>query len=664
LRKETEATVGLILVFFASTYALEGQELLGDRSDGSRATPLHLIPLYAENKDGEKGEQIEPGAEFPMPFSMSWTCGECHSYGLVKKGWHFNAVDSNVAPGRPGQPWIYFAPKLCIQIPLSYRQWPGTFRPAQVGLTEFQFTRIFGRHMPGGGPGEVQTTEVDEIARQFVSGTLEINCLACHNAHHGQDMGGPGGYAVQVSRQNFRWAAAASCEFASVKGSAAAVPETYDPFLPDPDEKNAPRVTYRKEAFNENNEVLLQIVREVPNQRCYYCHSNLYYSQPEKAERWALDEDIHLTAGLRCVDCHRNGIDHNIVRGYAEESVHSSNPLAATSSCEGCHLSQGKDQPQAGRLGAPVPKHKGLPPSHLKKLTCTACHSGPWPGNETILTKTSRAHRLGTPNVNKAQEVLPHIIAPVFARQEGRIAAGPWHGLPARENTVKMAVPLVPAKPGERGKIAPHKLIWPAYWAVIEGDQVKPVAIGVIEKVVGKVFADLELPGTGDWPKITKEKIAEALKALGAAVESEAVYVAGGTLYRLDGSRELAEEVDHPAAAPYMWPIAHDVRPAAQSLGARQCEDCHSPDAPFFKSLVCIDSPVQGDGGVFKQMIDMYEFGGPVYVRVNWFFKVLIIGVMTLLILHILGDLYRRFITKVQTLKFKNKNCGIAAKRR
>ncbi len=41
-------------------------------------------------------------------------------------------------------------------------------------------------------------------------------------------------------------------------------------------------------------------------------------------------------------------------------------------------------------------------------------------------------------------------------------------------------------------------------------------------------------------------------------------------------------------------------------------------------------------------MKDMYEFEGPVYVRVNWVFKLLIVGVMTLLILHILGDLYRR----------------------
>ncbi len=95
-------------------------------------------------------------------------------------------------------------------------------------------------------------------------------------------------------------------------------------------------------------------------------------------------------------------------------------------------------------------------------------------------------------------------------------------------------------------------------------------------------------------------------------------------------------------AEPYLWPIAHDVRPAAQSLGVRRCEDCHSTGSPFFFGKVLVDSPVEGKGGVFRKMMDMYEVGGPVYVRVNWFFKWLIIVVMTLLIMHIMGDLYRR----------------------
>jgi len=563
-----------LLVLCLSAFADTEQKLLGDESDGSRALPIHLIPLFYENEDGEKGEKISPDDDPLLPFSTRWTCGSCHSYNIIKKGWHFNVLDSNVPAGRFGEPWIYYDPKLCIQIPLSYRGWPGTYRPEQIGLTEFKFTKIFGRHMAGGGSGEAEATELDDIGRQFVSGKLEINCLACHNAHYGQDMGGIGGYAVQISRENFRWAAAASCEFGSVKGSAAALPETYDPFMPDPDTKNAPTVTYRKEAFNENNEVHLQIVREVPDERCYYCHSDVYQKTDEKAEKWTSDEDIHLTAGLKCVDCHRNGIDHNIIRGYAEEPGISKNPLAATSSCEGCHLPEGKDEPEAGRLGAPVPTHPGIPTVHFEKLTCTACHSGPWPSEQTVLTKTSRAHRLGTPNVNKAKEVLPHINSPVFAQQPN-------------------------------GKIAPHKLLWPSYWATVEDQNVAPIDFDTITKVIAPVLAGASRPASGDWPELTTEYIAEGLKALVKSAKGTPVYISGGKLYQLDDSGKLSEE-EHFAAQPYLWPIAHNVRPAAQSLGIRYCTDCHATDGPFFFGDVTVDSPIVAARGA-KKMVEFLK---------------------------------------------------------
>jgi hypothetical protein len=590
LKRGTVLTGFICLLVLCLSAAGAEPKLLGDESDGSLSPPPHLIPLYAENEDGQKGVQITPDMEFPMPFSTRWSCSDCHNYDLVRKGWHFNTMDSNVPPGRPGEPWVYYDPGLCLQIPLSYRGWPGTFQPEQIGLSAYKFTKIFGRHFPGGGPGEVDATDGDDIGRQLVSGKLEINCLACHNAHPGQDMGGLSGFAVQVSRENFRWAAAASCEFASVTGSAAQMQMMYDPFMPDPDEENAPMVTYRKEVFNENNEVLLDIVRQAPNERCYYCHSDLYHGPEEKTEKWMQDEDVHLTAGLKCVDCHRNGVDHNIIRGYENEAEISDNPQAATSSCEGCHLPQDDQEPVAGRLGAPVPKHPGIPTIHFDRLTCTACHSGPWPADQTVLTKTSRANRLGTPNVNKAVEGLPHILSPVFAGQ-GESGAGYKREMMAADN----------------GKIAPYKVLWPSYWGILEQEKVKPIELSVVEEVIGGVFADIELAPTGDWPQITREMIAEAIKALGTSVTDKAIYIGGGKLYSLDDSGQLLEQENHPAAKPYLWPLAHNVRPAAQSLGIRYCTDCHATDAPFFFGDIKMDSPIVAEKDSFKRMIEFQD---------------------------------------------------------
>jgi hypothetical protein len=573
----------LVLLVLPAVAETDGK-LLGDESDGSRAHSFHLMPLYPENEDGEKGGKITPDDETLLPFSTRWTCGECHSYGIIRKGWHFNAIDPNVVPGRAGEPWILFDARLGIQIPLSYRRWPGTFRPEQVGLTARQFTLQFGRHMPGGGPGEIETDVFEEISRQFVSGKLEINCLSCHNAHIGQNQGGMGGYAVQVVRENFRWAAAASCEFASVSGSARDMGDTYDPFMPEPPEdpkKVPPTVTYRKHAFDSENQVLFHIVRQVPSERCYYCHSDLYLGQ-EDAEKWSCDEDVHLTAGLTCVDCHRNGVEHDMIRGYEEESSISRNPLAATSSCRSCH--------EQGRLGAPVPEHPGIPPIHFEKLTCTACHSGPWPTERTHLTKTSRAHRLGTLNVNKSSEVLPHIVSAVLAKQRGMIV-GYLGGAFMLGN----------------GKIAPHKLIWPAYWGTLRGQNVTLVDLDVVKQTIGGVLAGLELPQTGDWPDLTEEHIAKGLKSLQKAGHDKPVYVTAGKVYRLDDSGNLHSEQGHPAAEPYLWPIAHPVRPAAQSLGVRRCEDCHSTDAPFFFGQVAVDSPIVSERDSAKRMVEFQD---------------------------------------------------------
>jgi len=555
-----------IFCWLVSVLPTAAAKKLGDDSDGSRVVPVHLIQLYDENE-----APIGADGDRPQPFSLRKSCGKCHDYEKIVKGWHFNAIDPNVAPGRPGQPWIFVDAATGTQLPVSYRSWPGTFRPEQVGITYFQFTKLFGRHMPGGGVGELDSDNPDEIMRQFISGKLEVNCLACHNASPGQNQAE---YAGQIARQNFRWAATGACEFATVSGSAAAQPDTYDPLMSD-----AIAVKYRVGTFDHKNRVLLDIVRKVPNKRCYFCHSNKDIGQ----EKWATNEDVHLAAGLTCVDCHRHGLDHNITRGYEGEI--SADEFAPDMSCKGCHVGEeSSSEPMAGRLGAPVPKHTGIPPVHFDKLTCTACHSGLWPGKKTYRTKTSRAHGLGTYNVNKSDDALPHIITPVFARQPD-------------------------------GKIAPHKLFWPAFWGVLKDQNVTPIDLETVKRTAGEVIAKERPPRSGDWLSLTSEQITEALALLSSqqSIQGKPVYICGGKLFRLADSGALCEE-EHPAAKPYLWPIAHDVRPAAQSLGTRTCQDCHATDAPFLFGEVDVDSPLVSQRDSTKIMAE-FQDADPLYMK-------------------------------------------------
>lgn len=564
MRKELLYTAILLCITSVLVAAAADPNFSGDHSDGSRAVPVHLIPLL-----DEEGDKITPDIEPLLPFSTRQTCGACHNYDKIRHGWHFNAVEPNIDPGRCGQPWILVDAASATQIPLSYRNWPGAFRPEQLGLSQWEFVQHFGRQMPGGGPGEIDTNNPDEITRGLISGKLEINCLACHDADHAHNQAE---YADQIARQNFRWAAAATSGFTFVSGSARNMPNNYDPLMPHPfdDPKLIPpSVTYLKDAFYYKNQVFFDIVRKVPAERCYFCHSNFDMGK----EKWAADEDVHLKAGLTCVDCHRNGLEHNITRGYEGEATVSKNPLAAALSCESCHSN--------GLLGAPIPKHSGIPPVHFDKLTCTACHSGPWPDAKTIRTKTSRAHGLGTYNVNKSDGILPHIIYPIFAKQEN-------------------------------GKIGPHKLIWPAFFAYLKDQKVTPIPIEVVKPIASEIIGNKNVSSSGDWPNLTGEQIKKAIELLKPA-EGEAVYICGGKLYRLDDKNRLVA-TEHNSAKPYLWPIAHDVRPAAQSLGARQCQDCHSTNAPFFFADVEIDTPLASEKGTTKKMIEFQELN-PSYTK-------------------------------------------------
>jgi hypothetical protein len=558
---------------------------LADVSDGSRSIPIHVLKIY-----DDMGQQIFPDLFPEMPFSTKQTCQECHTYEIINTGWHFNYTDSSVSVGRRGQPWILYDQITGTQLPVSYRPWAGTYQPKEVYLTNFKFTQLFGRHLPGGGAGVLSEDDPPELFnRWIVSGHLEINCLSCHSANPEQDQAE---FATHVARENFRWATAVSSGLARGDGSARNMPDNYDLYLGmDPNDPKAipPSVTYKKELFDEKNQLFFDVKRKALAERCYFCHSTSYLEEG-KSEKWQMDEDVHMRAGMTCVDCHRNGLNHKMVRGYEGEYIDQENPLASSLTCKGCHLGIGKgDIPLAGRLGAPYPTHDGIPSLHFDMLSCTACHSGPWPSSQVNRIKTSRANALGTRTVSRNREAIPQLVAPVYVK-------------------------------GESGKIEPHKLFWPSFWAEIKGDTVKPLDLEIVREVVLEVLASDTLTDSlnyakildGIWPDLSKEKLADVLKHLSSRNILPG-FVGGGKLFRL--SDETIQISNHPAAQPYSWPFAHDVRPASQSLGIRSCGDCHDNDAGFHFGRVTIQTPLtftENKGRLMTSFQDINTF----YARV------------------------------------------------
>jgi len=720
-----------LLTAFATVVTAYGDIEQGSDWDGSLTVPVHRIPLFDEEE-----QEILPAYGGRMPFSTRYTCGPCHDYSTVAGGVHFNSSKESASAGRRGEPWVWVDEPTGTQLPLSYRDWAGTWNPRELGITEWRFTQLFGRHMPGGDAGEPADTLADPRSRWDVSGTVEINCLGCHGASPGQDHGE---WGKQMARENFRWAATAASGLGVVTGVASRLPDTWtvhDGTNPDDtDYAVPPTVHYDQGLFDHKGRALFEITDEPPDRNCLYCHS---VSQVG-TEKWELDNDVHSASGMKCADCHRNGLDHNMVLGYEGEAHERGDLTVAEFSCEGCHLGV-PDAVLGGRLGASRPEHKGISPAHLERMACTVCHSGAWSATMPLRVRTSRSNRLGIYGVAQWYTDAPYIVEPVYVRESD-------------------------------GKLTPHRMMWPAFWGRLEGETVTPLSPdeaapfveGILdaEQQVGRMLAsfaeglaalamlypDQDLAGepvfvtagkvyrlnvdggldvshyttteataTGHWAQLgdgelrplvpdfdpeagdveilvehaiisiiewlapeedprgepvfvrgtkvygrniqgylsvldlpegesdapmwgwrkddaisplvpefvmrsvaetvgieesfTEEQAVLVLKALSddeqGAAAGEFVYVSGGKMFRLDEAGELAAS-DHPAAEPYLWPIAHDVRPAERSLGARACTDCHGPDAPFFFGEVSAFGPLKTDHVAVRTMHEIQE---------------------------------------------------------
>lgn len=593
---------------------------IGDIRAGNFSRSVHIIKLLDEN-----GYLIHEEDDLMMPFSTKNTCGDCHSYNKISQGMHFNNGFNEAVAGRKSEPFIYFDPYTLTLIPLSYKNWPGTINPDAIGLSPMRFMDLFGSHYTGGMISENDSLQHPEnFFRWEVSGNLEINCLICHDADPGYDAAE---YSTQIMKQNYRWAATAGSDLAEVKGSAKSMPDNFDPFnsntFADVDLRTSPppTVTYDFSKFNSDNKVFFDIERAVPKEKCYYCHSSVISSGSEEMFLHN-NQDVHLKAGMTCVDCHRNDLNHDMIKGYEDEWLEKGNAAVASYSCEGCHIgSEDSESPLNGNFGAPVPAHRGLPSVHFDRMTCTVCHAGKWPEEKTSLVKTSRSHKLGAHFAFKAENAYPHIQSSVFVNSDN-------------------------------DKIELSNTLWSSYWAIKQGEFIQPLDIRFLETRLRSIMNFDSLLKAGIVPKLSDSLLTFILTELNSSdhLGAEVIYISGDKQVRLTEEKKI-EIITNNDAEAYSWPIAHAVRPASQALGVRSCDDCHSFNSSFFFSDVESESFLESAPLINYSMTDFMGINS-VYQKVfslSFFFrpllKFIIIISCAMIILTVLVFLGRSILT-------------------
>jgi hypothetical protein len=587
---------------------------------------MGVCPPY-KLKD-EQGNVIDPvrGLNASAAYSPKQTCGAagCHDYGKITEGFHFQqgkgeAVPALMAeryqwvssPGNYGGTW-------CSPAPL-YRQLAAKTNASGrlIDMTSYEFvTATCGNCHPGGGPLEFDRDgkRYDAMmrdpanglapggdnhfdgdyfkARWSETGVIEADCLLCHLPEYNFKKRND-----QLAKLNFRWAATEGAAFGQVTGIVAS--------------NQVPQVAYDLKHFDADGNVLVHTVPEPRNETCLTCHAKPNWKK--RGASFSARTDVHLAAGLRCVDCHTAGSKASDprIRGHEahqfgkgdDPSGFVRNDLDDTvRSCQECHLK--------GWNNAPRATHAWLPPLHLEKISCQACHI------------PTRAVKSALVQASDAFTPAPYITPPgkriwTFYDQEMEF----WNHYGELEMFTHKDQPTDVTQPTlavYKDKIYPVNRVHSA-WVGYEQEG-KPGLNMLFMKDFftmwkqhrdsgGTNYAQLAVvkDDNGDGAlEINRPEEIDALLAAtkdyltktGFPLESRwLVWVSDDQAYYSSKESKALPKLPH-EATPYasVYKFSHDVAPARAALGAGGCTDCHASNSKFFDRAVLLTAFSPDDG--------------------------------------------------------------------
>ena len=268
--------------------------------------------------------------------------------------------------------------------------------------------------------------------------------------------------------------------------------------------------------------------------------------------------------------------------------------------CADCHIT--------GHLNAPIAKHAGLPPIHLEKLSCQACHI-PYRLVKSAQVQVSDVFNTG-PLISPPPKRIWTFYDPFMKY---------WNHYGELEMLTTKDQPTDPYRPvltWYKGKIYPVNRVHSAWPGLIE--EGKP---GLNQPFMKDVFLmwQKHRQNQANYPELAKilddngdnvpevnrpEEIDAFIKSVKAYLTDTGFELAGKTLVWVNNDRAYTSGTEWRSlpkadfeASPYasVYKYSHDVAPAKSALGAKGCTDCHSNGAPFFNATI-VKYPFGNDG--------------------------------------------------------------------
>jgi len=566
----------------------------------------------------EAGNVIDPikSVNDAVPYSPRQTCGAegCHDYSKITEGFHFTQGKGEQVPSKMAERYAWvtspgnYGGNWCSPSPLYRQLAPKQNSNARtIDMTSFDFiTATCGNCHPGGGPlefdrdGKRYDTWMKDPAsgltaggdnnldgdyykaRWSETGVVEADCLLCHQPEYNLNKRN-----AELANLNFRWAATAGAGFGQVEGKVQA--------------NEQPKVIYDKTKFNQEGNVVVHLVSEPRNETCLNCHA-----KPDWKKRGAgymTRTDVHMVAGLSCLDCHSagsNAVDPRIRGKEVHQFGKGDDPSGwvrndldnTMRTCENCHVE--------GYRNAPRATHAWLPPLHMDSIACQTCHI-PARAVKSALVQASDVY-------NPAPRISPppkHIWT--FYDQEMNF----WNHYGELELFTSKDKPTDITRPTlmrYKGKIYPGNLVHSA-WVGFQ-EEGKPGLNQLFMKDFFQMWMQHRADPQNKYPELAKisddnkddvieinrpeeiDVLISSSKAHLAATgfpmnNRRLVWVSDNKAYFSSKEyRDLAHEQYEATAYASAYKFSHDIAPAPAALGAGGCIDCHKSGAPFFQGAL------------------------------------------------------------------------------